>query len=149
MSSQDSRTQDGWARPVVLLEDDRTTATLTLQVLAATNLVNPIEHYLSGEQAALRLEAAAASGLLPVLVILDLAVPDLSGLGVLERIRRIPDYAHVPVVMLSGSGQDANIEHAYELGIDAYLVKPAGIHGLPDVIGRLGLKHVLLPRGAR
>ena len=134
------------AGPVVLLEDDRTTATLTLQILAATNLANPVEHYTSGKEAAAFLEGAAGAGRVPVLVILDLAVPDLSGIEVLERVRARPELADVPVVMLSGSGDDANIERAYEIGIDAYLVKPAGIHGLPDVIGRLGLRHLLLPR---
>lgn len=146
MSGSSPSGQDGWAGPVVLLEDDRTTATLTLQVLAATNLANPVEHYTSGEQAAAALERAAETGQVPVLVILDLSVPDLSGLGVLERIRARPELAAIPVVMLSGSGDDANIERAYGFGIDAYLVKPAGIHGLPDVIGRLGLRHLLLPR---
>jgi DNA-binding NarL/FixJ family response regulator len=50
--------------------------------------------------------------------------------------------------MLSGSGDDTDIERAYRIGIDAYLVKPAGIHGLPDVVRRLGLPHLLLPRRA-
>jgi DNA-binding NarL/FixJ family response regulator len=50
--------------------------------------------------------------------------------------------------MLSGSGDDTDIERAYDIGIDAYLVKPAGIHGLPDIIRRLGLPYLLLPRPA-
>lgn len=146
MSEGTATSSGDWVAPVVLLEDDTTTAMLTLHVLAATNLANPVDHYTSGEKAALALERAAALGRPPVLVILDLSVPDLSGLGVLQRIRALPELADVPVVMLSGSGDDENIERAYEIGIDNYLVKPAGIHGLPDVIGRLGLRHVLLPR---
>jgi DNA-binding response OmpR family regulator len=129
-----------------MLEDDRTTAALIQQVLAATNIANPVEHFTSGHDAAEYVDRLAQAGPLPVLVVLDLSVPDLPGLEVLQRVRARPELASVPVVMLSGSGDDADIERAYQIGIDAYLVKPAGIHGLPDVIRRLGLPHLLLPR---
>jgi CheY-like chemotaxis protein len=134
------------APPILLLEDDRTTAALTQQVLAGASITNPVEHFTSGEEAAKRIEGLAEAGEPPVLIVLDLSVPDLPGLEVLQRMRARPELATVPVVMLSGSGEDADIERAYAIGIDAYLVKPAGIHGLPDVIRRLGLPHVLLPR---
>jgi CheY-like chemotaxis protein len=136
----------GAAPAIVMLEDDRTTAALIQQVLAATNIANPVEHFTSGREAVEYVERLAEAGPLPVLVVLDLSVPDLPGLEVLQRVRRRPELASVPVVMLSGSGDDADIERAYQIGIDAYLVKPAGIHGLPDVIRRLGLPHLLLPR---
>jgi DNA-binding response OmpR family regulator len=132
--------------PIVLLEDDRTTAALIRQVLAATNIANPLHHYTSGIKAVEHLEQPAQAGPAAVLVILDLWIPDLSGLDVLKRIRARPELVAVPVVMLSGSGDDADIELAYEIGIDAYLVKPAGIHGLPDIVRRLGLPYLLLPR---
>jgi CheY-like chemotaxis protein len=133
---------------IVLLEDDRTTAALTQQVLAATNIANPVVHFTSGCEAAQYLDELAETGQLPVLIVLDLSVPDLPGLEVLERVRSRPELVPVPVVMLSGSGDDTDIERAYRIGIDAYLVKPAGIHGLPDVVRRLGLPHLLLPRQA-
>jgi DNA-binding response OmpR family regulator len=134
--------------PVVLLEDDRTTALLIRQVLAAANIANPVHHFASGTEALEHLEQLAAAGPRPVLVVLDLWVPDVSGLDVLKRTRARPELAAVPVVMLSGSGDDTDIERAYDIGIDAYLVKPAGIHGLPDIIRRLGLPYLLLPRPA-
>ncbi len=131
---------------IVLLEDDRTTAELIRQVLAATSIQNPLDHVVRGAEAVAHLERLAHDGPQPVLVVLDLSVPDMSGIEVLQRMRALPELASVPVVMLSGSGEDADIERAYEIGIDAYLVKPAGIHGLPDVIRRLGLPYLLLPR---
>jgi CheY-like chemotaxis protein len=134
------------APAILLLEDDRTTAALIRQVLAATYIANPLDHLTSGNEAVEHLERLAETGRRPVLLVLDLSVPDLSGLEVLQRMRALPGLAAVPVVMLSGSGDDAEIERAYEIGIDAYLVKPAGIHGLPDVIRRLGLPYLLLPR---
>jgi DNA-binding response OmpR family regulator len=134
------------APPIVLLEDDRTTAALIRQVLAATSVENPLEHLERGSDAVEYLKRAATVGPRPVLLVLDLSLPDISGLDVLRQIRAQPELASVPVVMLSGSGDDADIERAYDIGIDAYLVKPAGIHGLPDVIRRLGLPYLLLPR---
>jgi DNA-binding response OmpR family regulator len=134
--------------PVVVLEDDRTTAALIAQVLAATQMVNPLEHFSSGKDAVAYLERAPDVGITPVLLVLDLSLPDTSGLDVLRWVRARPELEGVPVVMLSGSGDDEDIERAYEIGIDAYLVKPAGIHGLPDVIRNLGLPYVLRARSA-
>jgi CheY-like chemotaxis protein len=132
--------------PIVLLEDDRTVAALIGQSLAAAQIVNPLEFFSSGQDAVDHLMSSADGGRLPVLIVLDISVPDVSGLDVLRRVRARPELAEVPVVMLSGSGEEEDIEQAYTLGIDAYLVKPAGIHGLPDVIAGLNLPHLLLPR---
>jgi DNA-binding response OmpR family regulator len=136
----------GAQAPIILLEDDRTTAALIQHVLMATNIANPLTLFTSGMEAVEHLERLPGAGALPVLIVLDIWVPDLSGLDVLKRLRARPELSTVPVVMLSRSGDDADIERAYEIGIDAYLVKPAGIHGLPDIIRRLGLPHLLLPR---
>ena len=71
---------------------------------------------------------------MPVLCVLDLSLPDMSGLEVLRHIRSTPGLSRLTVIMLTGSGNDADIDAAYELGIAAYLIKPAGVHGLPDVV---------------
>jgi DNA-binding response OmpR family regulator len=136
----------GAPAPIVVLEDDRTVAALIGQVLTAANIANPLELFTSGQDAVDHLARAAEDSRVPVLIILGLSVPDLSGLEVLRRVRALPELSAVPVVMLSGSGEDEDIERAYALGIDAYLVKPAGIHGLPDVIAGLGFPTLLLPR---
>jgi DNA-binding response OmpR family regulator len=134
--------------PVLVLEDDRTTAALIARVLGATNMANPIELFASGRAAIEFIERGAAAGRVPVLLVLDLSLPDLSGLEVLRWVRTRSELDPVAVVMLTASGDDEDIERAYEIGIDAYLVKPAGIHGLPDVVRGLGLPYVLLPRSA-
>ncbi|MDQ6775703.1 MAG: response regulator [Actinomycetota bacterium] len=134
--------------PVLVLEDDRTTAALIARVLAATNMVNPVELFASGKEAIDYLERVPGAALAPVLLVLDLSLPDVSGLDVLRRVRARSELDGVAVVMLSGSVDDENIERAYDVGIDAYLVKPAGIHGLPDVVRGLGLPYILLARSA-
>jgi len=132
--------------PILVLEDDRTTAALITRVLAATNMVNPVKVFGSGRAAIAYLERPPGTGGVPVLLVLDLSLPDISGLEVLRWVRARTELDSVALLVLSGSGDDQDIERAYEIGIDAYLVKPSGIHGLPDVVRSLGLPYILLPR---
>ncbi len=133
--------------PILLLEDERATAALVVQLLAAERITNPIESTGSGE-AALDYLSRVVDGQapMPVLCVLDLSLPGVTGLEVLRHIRTTPELAHLNVIMLTGSGNDADIETAYELGIDAYLIKPAGVHGLPDVVRELSLSYELIPQ---
>lgn len=137
---------DGGGAPILLLEDERATGALVVQLLAAARISNPVEWLQAGNEAMdylRRVDAGEAT--LPVLCVLDLSLPDFPGLEVLRHIRRTAPLAHLPVIMLTGSGHDADIEAAYELGIDAYLIKPAGVHGLPDVVRELNLGYQLIP----
>jgi CheY-like chemotaxis protein len=132
--------------PIILLEDDPVVSSVVRHVLAARGLANPIERFADGDAAHERLRAAAAGEARePVLVLLDLHVPGRSGLEVLSYMRSEPALAETPVVILSGSGDDSEIERAYGLGVSAYLVKPAGIDGLQDVLSEIGLRYALLP----
>jgi DNA-binding response OmpR family regulator len=131
--------------PILLLEDERATAALITQLLAAERITNPVIGVDTGG-AALRYLDRVRDGqaAVPVLCVLDLSLPDMSGLEVLRHIRSTPVTAGLRVIMLTGSGQDADIDLAYELGIDAYLIKPAGMHGLPDVVRELHLPYELI-----
>ena len=133
------------AAPVLLLEDERATAALIAQLLAAERITNPVESLDTGGAAIAYLDRVVAGELpLPVLCVLDLSLPDMSGLDVLRYIRATPALARLTVIMLTGSGNDADIDAAYDLGIDAYLIKPAGVHGLPDVVRELHLPYQLI-----
>jgi CheY-like chemotaxis protein len=139
--------------PILLLEDERATGALIVQLLAAARISNPVEWMQTGHEALdylRRVDHVNGNGdengrPVPVLCVLDLSLPDLTGLEVLRHIRRATPIAHLPVIMLTGSGHDADIETAYELGIDAYLIKPAGVHGLADVVRELNLGYQLMP----
>jgi len=141
----------GAAAPILLLEDERATAALISQLLTAERITNPIETVETGRAALdyLHRVVNGAAGC-PVLCVLDLSLPDMSGLDVLRHIRSTPRLARLTVIMLTGSGDDTDIDTAYDLGIDAYLIKPAGIHGLPDVVRELRLPYELIleSRGA-
>ncbi|HEX3617289.1 MAG TPA: response regulator [Solirubrobacteraceae bacterium] len=131
--------------PILLLEDERATAALISQLLAAERITNPIEVVETGA-GALDYLARVVSGdvRMPVVCVLDLSLPDMSGLEVLRHIRTTPGLSRLTVIMLTGSGNDADIDAAYDLGIDAYLIKPAGVHGLPDVVRELHLPYELI-----
>lgn len=133
------------AAPILLLEDERATAALIAQLLAAERITNRIEVVDSGAAALGYLERVSrGEAPMPVLCVLDLSLPDMSGLEVLRNIRATPGLTRLTVIMLTGSGSDADIETAYDLGIDAYLIKPAGVHGLPDVVRELHLPYELI-----
>lgn len=133
------------AAPILLLEDERATAALIAQLLAAEHITNRLDMVHSGAAALDYLERVVREQApMPVLCVLDLSLPDMSGLDVLRNIRQTPALARLTVIMLTGSGDDADIEAAYELGIDAYLIKPAGVHGLPDVVRELHLPYELI-----
>ena len=133
-------------QPIVVLEDDRAIALSIGRALKSARVVNAIEFFGDGDAVWARLvRGDAERAPAPVLVFLDVHVPGCSGLEVLERIRAHPGLATIPVVMLSASGDEHDIERAYELGATAYLVKPAGIHGLRDMLVELELRILLLP----
>ena len=136
--------------PILLLEDERATAVLISQLLAAERITNPIVTVETGGAALDYLHRFLADeAQCPVLCVLDLSLPDMSGLEVLRHIRSTPGLTRLTVIMLTGSGDDSDIDTAYDLGIDAYLIKPAGVHGLPDVVRELRLPYELIlePKG--
>jgi CheY-like chemotaxis protein len=136
--------------PILLLEDERATAVLISQLLAAERITNPIEVVDTGAAALDYLErVTSGDSAMPVLCVLDLSLSDMSGLDVLRHIRLTPGLARLTVIMLTGSGKDADIDAAYDLGIDAYLIKPAGVHGLPDVVRELHLPYELILETSR
>ena len=71
---------------------------------------------------------------LPVLMLLDLKLPKTNGFEVLEWLRTQPQLKRLPVVILTSSGETADIDRAYELGANSYLVKPVGTETLVDML---------------
>lgn len=137
--------------PILLVEDDESHAVLISRVLAKARLANPVVAFQDGSQAFDYLSghgeyADRERQPLPVLVLLDLHVPGTSGLDLLAHIRERPDLQSLPVIIFSGSGESEDINRAFELGVDTYLVKPVAFDALLDAIGALGLDWVLLGR---
>jgi CheY-like chemotaxis protein len=71
---------------------------------------------------------------LPILVLLDLKMPRKGGFDVLAWIRKESRYPALPVVIFTASNQEGDIQRAYEVGANSYLVKPVGIHTLTEMV---------------
>jgi two-component system alkaline phosphatase synthesis response regulator PhoP len=86
------------------------------------------------------LNARTAAGELqfsqPDLLILDINMPEVSGIDMLEFVRRKPEFDHLPIVMLSSEHTDAQVEEALGKGADAYVLKPATMEELEKAISR-------------
>lgn len=140
----DSAPADGLVElpPIVVVDDDTATRLLLERYLGHAGLRNPVITFPNGDEAVARLPDLAP----PALVLLDLIMPGRDGLEVLRWIRERSALAAVPVLMLTGNAELSEVDAAYELGIDAYLVKPVGIEALGDVVRRIAAPWALLAR---
>jgi CheY-like chemotaxis protein len=138
--------------PILLVEDDPTHALLAQRVLEEAGLANPILPLRRGDDAFDYLSGKSADRKRygpPALVLLDLHIPGWGGLELLAWIRKQPDLADIPVVLLSASGDAQEINKAFELGASSYLVKPIAFKALLDTINGLGLQWAILRAPAR
>ncbi len=140
---------------ILLAEDDPRDVELALQGLDASHLANEVQVVNDGEQALDYLYRRGAfadrpEGL-PALILLDLKMPLVSGLEVLQAIKRDPALHSVPVVMLTSSREELDLEEAYRLGCNAYVVKPVKFRDFIEAVKSLGLFWAVLnepPRGS-
>ena len=110
--------------PILLVEDNPTDLDLTRRALTRRKLGNPIEVVRDGEEALAFLARWETGAPLPALILLDLKLPKMSGLEVLRQIKRHPQFAAIPVVILTTSAEDSDIRKAYQFGVNSYIVKP-------------------------
>jgi CheY-like chemotaxis protein len=127
--SRERRTMPGLKR-ILLAEDDPRDVELTLQGLRAGQMANEVQVVSDGEEALDYLFArgrfAARVPGLPALLLLDLKMPRQTGLDVLREVRASTELARIPVVMMTSSRQQSDLEAAYRLGCNAFVVKPVG-----------------------
>jgi len=130
-------------RPILLVEDNPKDAELTLAALARCQLLNEVTHVRDGAEALdyLRCEGAFAGDRHggPVVVLLDLKLPKLNGLEVLREVRSDPALSSTPVVMLTSSREEQDLIRSYELGVNAFVVKPVDFKEFLEAIQGLGM----------
>ena len=134
---------------LMLVEDDPDHVLLIQRALAKANLVNPLRIVRDGDEAIAYLSGQGAYSdrnryPIPSLILLDLKLPRKSGLEVLEWIRSDPALRVLPVVALTSSAETSDIERAYALGVNSYLVKPLGFEDLLDLVKSLGMYWMIL-----
>lgn len=135
---------------ILLVEDNINDAELTIRELKKHNFANNLLHVKDGEEA---LEFIFGTGKFtgrhsihhpPKLVLMDIQMPKLNGIEVLEKIKADPRTKKIPVVMLTSSKEDPDIQNSYALGANSYIVKPVNFVGFAESIKNLGFYWLLL-----
>ncbi|PAW80141.1 MAG: two-component system response regulator [Verrucomicrobia bacterium Tous-C9LFEB] len=130
-------------RPILLVEDNQNDLVLTLSALKRSNLANDIIVTRDGSEALdflLRRGAYAnREENAPIVVFLDLKMPKMDGLDVLQHMKADPSLQTIPVVMLTSSNQEVDLVKSYRLGVNAYVVKPVDAKQFMDSVQQLGL----------
>ncbi|MGD8453301.1 MAG: response regulator [Phycisphaerae bacterium] len=132
---------------ILLVEDNPDDVDMTLRTLRKHNLANHIEVARDGAEA-LEFLFGESPGRSrqdqPKLVLLDLKLPKVNGLEVLQRIKSEPSTSALPVVVLSSSAEDRDVQESYRLGVNSYIVKPVDFEQFSGAVQQLGLYWLLL-----
>lgn len=135
-------------KPILLVEDDPRDAELTIMALADHNLSNRVSHVKDGVEALefLRYEGKFVDREkeLPAVILLDIKMPRMDGIEVLEIIRNDDTLKSLPIVMLSSSREDPDLQKCYALGVNAYVVKPVGFKEFIDSVKNIGIFWALI-----
>ncbi|HZB13230.1 MAG TPA: response regulator [Chryseolinea sp.] len=133
---------------VLLIEDNAEDAELTIRVLRKHNLASNLVHLQDGE-AALDFLFAEGSNNIPRLILLDLKMPKIDGIEVLNKIKNDDQKKIIPVVVLTSSKEERDVIESYKLGVNAYVVKPVEFEKFVEAVAQLGLFWLLLNQPPR
>jgi len=128
---------------ILLVEDNLNDIELTIAALKQNNLVNEIVVTRHGGEALdylyRRDSFQTRKGGQPIVVLLDLKMPKVDGLEVLRQMKTDPALKTIPVVMLTSSREETDLVKSYQLGTNAYVIKPVGFEEFTDAIRQLGM----------
>lgn len=144
-------------RPLLVVEDNPRDLELTLAALAKCSLANEIVVIRDGAEALdyiyRRNQYSDRRPGDPAVVLLDLKLPKVDGIEVLERVKGNPAHRQIPVVMLTSSREEQDLVRSYDLGVNAFVVKPVEFNDFFRAIQDLGVFWAVLneppPRSAR
>ncbi|MBN8713085.1 MAG: response regulator [Xanthomonadales bacterium] len=129
-------------RPILLVEDSQADAEMTMDALADAHLANPVVHVEDGVDCLDYLQGRGAwadrGHIDPVVVLLDIKMPRMDGLEVLKRMRQDEHLRHIPVVILSSSREESDLARGWDLGVNAYVIKPVDVEQFFAAVRALG-----------
>jgi len=135
-------------RPILLAEDNANDVELIVTALKEARVLNEIVVTHDGAEALeyLRREGkfAQRGSAQPAVILLDLKMPKVDGREVLRQIRIDPALSGLPVVVLTSSREESDLLQSYQLGVNAYVVKPVDFEEFIAAVGRLGIFWALL-----
>ncbi|RUT72109.1 response regulator [Flavobacterium cupreum] len=134
---------------ILFAEDSLDDAMLTIRALTKSGFTNKLLHVKDGAEA---LDFIYCRGVYaernpnshPKLFLLDLKMPKVSGMQVLEKIKGDPDFKSIPVVILTSSQEDPDIAKCYDLGANSYIVKPVDSNNFFNAIKEMGMYWMIL-----
>ena len=135
---------------VLLVEDNVADAELTIRELKKHNMANNLVHLKNGEEA---LDFIFATGKYtgkrdlqysPKIILLDIQMPKVNGIEVLQKIKTDPRTRAIPVVVLTSSKESPDVQKCYGLGANSYIVKPVNFESFAQAIKNLGFYWILM-----
>ena len=128
---------------ILLVEDSKADAEMTLRTLKKRGIANHVDWVRDGVEA---LEYLFREGVHstreaghPKLVLLDIKMPRMDGLQVLQRMKSDPRTRNIPVVMMTSSGEEGDLVASYDLGANSFVVKPVDFDAFADTVARVGM----------
>ncbi|HZQ46518.1 MAG TPA: response regulator [Verrucomicrobiae bacterium] len=128
--------------PILLAEDNEDDVFLLQRAMTKARVTNPVQVVGDGEQVLAYLRGEGVYGdrkkyPFPVLLLLDIKMPKMNGLEVLSEVREDPLLRRLVVIVLSSSNQQRDIDQAFDLRVNSYLVKPSGTDGMTNIFQKV------------
>jgi len=125
--------------PILLVEDNPMDLDLTLRAFARKKFANEVQIARDGEEALAWLPRWDEGADLPAVILLDINLPKINGLEVLQRLKTHERYRRIPVVVLTSSREDRDLRTAYDLGVNSYIEKPVSFSKFIEVAEHIEL----------
>ncbi|MGA0586101.1 response regulator [Dyella sp. KRB-257] len=133
---------DRCIRTILLVEDSQADAEMAMDALREAHLANPVVHLEDGVECLDYLYARGAwadrERIDPAVVLLDIKMPRMNGLDVLTRMRADERMRRIPVVILSSSREESDLARSWDLGVNAYVIKPVDVDQFFEAVRTLG-----------
>jgi CheY-like chemotaxis protein len=132
---------------ILLVEDSKADAEMTVRTLKRRGIANNIEWVRDGVEALDYLHCTGAyagrTNGYPKLVLMDLKMPRMNGLQVLERMKQDPRTKTIPVVMMTSSREEGDLLASYRLGVNSFVVKPVEFSDFAETVAQVGMYWIL------